>query len=841
MATMAPPQTSPDIIERFKRTWSDAPGLLGLFREINNVPIAQRYMATGFHFFLAGGVLALFMRIQLGTPENTFLDAETYNQIFTMHGTTMMFLFVIPFIEAFANYMLPLLLGTRDLPFPRLTALSYWTYVFGGIFLYSSFLFGAAPNGGWFAYVPLTNVEYSPGINMDFWDIGLSVAEVAAMGAAAEMIVAILRMRAAGMTLNRLPLFAWAMLVTGIMIIFAFTPLIVGTAMLELDRKELTAFFKPEAGGEPLLWQHLFWVFGHPEVYIMFIPAAGIVSHVVQTFARRPLVSYTLMVLSIIATGFMSFGLWVHHMFTTGLSSVAMGFFAAASLMIAIPNGVQLFGWIATIWNGRPVWRTPMLFVVGFIVIFTIGGLTGVMVGVVPFDWQAHDSYFVVAHFHYVLIGGVVFPLLAGLYYWLPKITGRMLSERLGKWNFWVMFIFFNVAFFPMHISGILGMPRRVYTYPEGIGLDLTNLISTVGAFGFATGLLLFIVNFFWSLKRGRPADNDPWHGDSLEWSEGSPPPDAQFMRLPAVRTRHPMWEQDTLEPEDPELARVFQNLDAQPADWRGAVVVSVLDARPLALVHLPGPTFAPFTMSVGFVFLFAGALTDKLLLLAVGGLITAVALVMWFWPQQTEQLALDEIGTEPREPGQLALAVAGPTSNGWWGTIVLLLVLATALVSIVASYYYLGEGPGSWAAEAPANLLEPGLATLLWLATAASVAWCVRAIRRNQLRERGLGLATGVALTIASLWLGVRAFANAGLDPQYSAYASAFVLMLGFQWLVGLLLLVMLAVALLWSWRKPRDPRGEATVYNSSLVAYFAGISGVIAFVVLYLTPRVL
>ncbi|HJR17532.1 MAG TPA: cbb3-type cytochrome c oxidase subunit I, partial [Gemmatimonadales bacterium] len=455
-AIPAPPQAQPDTLEEFKQTWSSPRGLLGILREVNNIPIAHRYMITGFGFFLLGGLLALLMRIQLGTPENTFLDAETYNQIFTMHGTTMMFLFVIPFIEALANYMLPLLIGTRDLPFPRMTAFSYWTFLFGGLFLYSSFFFGLAPDGGWFAYVPLTNIEYSPGLNLDFWDIGLSVAEIAALGAAAEMIVAILRMRAAGMTLNRMPLFAWAMLVTGVMIIFAFTPLIVGTAMLELDRKGITAFFKPEAGGKPLLWQHLFWVFGHPEVYIMFIPAAGIVSHVVQTFARRPLVSYTLMVLSIVATGFLSFGLWVHHMFTTGLAAVAMGFFTAASLAIAIPNGIQVFGWIATLWGGRPVWRTPLLFVVGFLVIFTIGGLTGVMVGAVPFDWQAHDSYFIVAHFHYVLIGGVIFPLFAGLYYWLPKVTGRLLSEKLGKWNFWLMFVFFNVAFFPMHLSGLL-------------------------------------------------------------------------------------------------------------------------------------------------------------------------------------------------------------------------------------------------------------------------------------------------------------------------------------------------------------------------------------------------
>ncbi|HEU4828196.1 MAG TPA: cbb3-type cytochrome c oxidase subunit I, partial [Gemmatimonadales bacterium] len=430
----------------FEQQWESPKGITGFLRDVNNIPIAHRYMLTGFAFFVAGGFLALLMRIQLGSPENTFLDAETYNQLFTMHGTTMMFLFVIPFIEALANYMLPLLLGTRDLPFPRLTALSYWTYLFGGILLYSSFLFGVAPDGGWFAYMPLTGKEYSPGINLDFWDIGLSVAEIAALGAASEMIVAILRMRAPGMTISRIPVFGWAMLVTAFMIVFAFTPLIVGTFMLELDRKEITSFFLTEHGGDPLLWQHLFWSFGHPEVYIMFLPAVGIVTHIVQVFSRRPVVSYTLVVLAIVATGFLSFGLWVHHMYTTGLSPVAMGYFSAASMMIAIPTGVQVVGWIATFWTGRPMWRTPLVFVLAGLVIFVIGGITGVMVAAVPFDQQAHDTYFVVAHLHYVLIGGSIFPLLAGMYYWLPKITGRMLSERAGLSSAALMFVGFNLT-----------------------------------------------------------------------------------------------------------------------------------------------------------------------------------------------------------------------------------------------------------------------------------------------------------------------------------------------------------------------------------------------------------
>ena len=835
----APSRSEPEAVEQFKRTWSSPTGIRGLLTEINNIPIAKRYMVTGFAFFVLGGLLGLLMRAQLGTPENTLLDAETYNQIFTMHGTTMMFLFVIPFIEALANYLLPLLLGTRDLPFPRMTALSYWTYLFGGIFLYSSFLFGLAPDGGWFAYVPLTNVEYSPGLNMDFWDIGLSVAEVAAIGAAAEMIVAILRTRAPGMKLHRMPLFAWAMLVTGAMIIFAFTPLIVGTAMLELDRKGLTAFFKPEAGGEPLLWQHIFWVFGHPEVYIMFIPAAGIVSHVVQTLARRPIVSYTLMVLSILATGFLSFGLWVHHMFSAGLSPVALGFFTAASMAIAIPNGIQVFGWIATLWTGRPVWRVPLLFVIGFLVIFTIGGLTGVMVASVPFDWQAHDSYFVVAHFHYVLIGGVVFPLFAGLYYWVPKITGRLLSERLGRWNFWLMFVFFNVAFFPMHISGLLGMPRRVYTYSEGMGLDTLNLISTIGAFGFALGVALLVVNILWSRKHGEPAGHNPWNSDSLEWAEPSPPPSAQFMRIPAVRSRHPLWEQSDLLPVEPRLRRQLDDLDARPSRWRGAVVVSVLDAEPLAIVHMPGVTFAPFTMAVAFLALFAGALTEEILLLAAGGILVLLAMFLWFRPQASETLALKELG-DRKDPDLLPLAMGGPVSNGWWATLVFLAVLGTALVTAVSSYFYLWDAP-TGAATLPSSLLQPVLVTLLSLAAAATGVVALRGSRRRVSGRIQLGLSATWILSAAGLWLGIRSFPWDTLDPDLSAYASAVLGLLGFQWVVFIILLAAATIGLLWAFGRPQDRRGYAVAENVALIAGFSAVSATVVYAVVYLTPRLL
>jgi cytochrome c oxidase subunit I+III len=832
----------------FEQTWSQPTGFIGMLRTIDNIPIAKRYMATGFGFFVLGGLLAALMRIQLGTPDNTFLDPETYNQVFTMHGTTMMFLFVIPFIEALANYLLPLLLGTRDLPFPRLTALSYWTYLFGGLLLYSSFLFGMAPDGGWFAYVPLTNRQWSPGLNLDWWDIALSVAEVAAMGAAAEMIVAVLRMRAPGMSINRIPVFGWAMLVTAFMILFGFTPLIVGTAMLELDRKGLTSFFVPEHGGDPLLWQHLFWVFGHPEVYIMFLPAVGIVTHIVQVFSRRPVVSYTLVVLAILATAFLSFGLWVHHMYATGLSPMAMGYFAAASTVIAIPTGVQVVGWMATLWSGRPLWRTPLVFALAGLVIFVLGGITGVMVASPPFDFQAHDTYFVVAHLHYVLIGGTIFPLFAGLYYWLPKVTGRLLSERLGMASALTMFVGFNLAFFPMHISGLLGMPRRVYTYPEGMGLEIWNLLSTAGAFVFATGILLSVVNFVISLRWGARAGNNPWNGDSLEWSVTSPPPDAQFPRLPVVRDRHPLWDeqwrQERMRPEetpaaDREAREDVAQMDHWPTRWRGALVVTVNEGRPLAVVHMPRRAISPFVASVGLVTLFAALIVDYMPVIWAGVAVVVAGIIGWFWPQATERAAMEEVG----QPGadDLPLAQYGPISNGYWGTWVFVLVLATALVTFVSSYFYLGGNVRPGGEAAPVAPIGPsGLATALLGMGLVPMFAALRAIRRE--RAGALRLAVLAAFTLAAihLWLLLDALLGSGLAPAASGRDSAFLGVAGFHAVVTAALLVMLAVSVLWVLLRPLDGRGWATVWNASVVYGFTVASAALTFAVLYVVPRV-
>jgi cytochrome c oxidase subunit I len=482
-------------LEELKRLWNPPRGLR-FVTVINNNYLGVMYVGTAFLFFVLAGILALVMRVQLAAPANDLVGPQLYNQLFTMHGTVMMFLFAVPAVEAMGVLLLPNMVGARDLPFPRLSAYAFWAYLIGGLVFFASLFAGLAPTGGWFMNPPLTTGTYSPGINEDFWLLGIGFIEISAIAGAIEMIVGVLRTRAPGMTLARMPVFAWSMLIFAVMIVFAFPAVILATALLELERAFGWPFFDPAKGGDPLLWQHLFWFFGHPEVYIIFLPAAGMVSMIVPAMTRTPLAGHRFVVLALVATGFLSFGLWVHHMFATGLPHVSLSFFQAASMAVAIPSGIQVFAWIATFAKGKVAVKTPTLFVFGFLGIFVLGGLTGVMVAVVPFDWQVHDTYFVVAHLHYVLIGGMVFPLFAAIYYWTPYSSRHALSERVGRWVFGLMFVGVNVAFFPMHVTGLAGMPRRVYTYAPELGWDGLNLASTIGAFMIAAGVALFLVDF---------------------------------------------------------------------------------------------------------------------------------------------------------------------------------------------------------------------------------------------------------------------------------------------------------------------------------------------------------
>jgi cytochrome c oxidase subunit I+III len=457
-----------------------------------------------------------------------------------MHGTVMMFLFAIPVVEAIAVYLLPGMLGARDLPFPRLSAYAYWAYAFGGLAFFCTLFVGLAPDGGWFMYPPLTGTKYSPGMNADFWLLGIGFIEISAIAGAIELIVGILFTRAPGMTLSRMPVYAWAMLVVGVMIVFAFPAIIAGTALLEMERAFDWPFFIAERGGDPLLWQHLFWFFGHPEVYIIFLPAAGMVSTMIPTIAGQPLVGRGTVIVALVAVGFFSFALWAHHMFTAGLGLMSMSFVSVASMAVAVPTSIQVFAWIATLWRGTIRMSAPALFLLGFMFIFVLGGLTGVMVAVLPFDWQVHDTYFIVAHFHYVLIGGMVFPVFAAMYYWLPLVNGNLLSERLARWIFGLMFGGFNIAFFPMHLTGLLGMPRRVYTYGAEQGWGLLNMVSTVGAFLFAGGVLLFIVDAVRALRRPARAAGNPWRASTLEWL---PSEDYATRSIPQVDSADPLWD----------------------------------------------------------------------------------------------------------------------------------------------------------------------------------------------------------------------------------------------------------------------------------------------------------
>jgi cytochrome c oxidase subunit 1 len=536
------------------------------------------------------------------------MSPEVYNQIFTMHGTTMIFLFAMPILVGFGNYAVPLLIGARDMAFPRLNALSYWLFLFGGLLLYSSFVLGGAPNAGWFAYAPLTSSQYSPTHGMDFWVLGIVMTGVGSTVGAINFIVTILNLRAPGMTFFRMPLFVWQMLVTTFLILFAMPTLTVDAILLFLERNFGAPFYQASQGGDPLLWQHLFWFFGHPEVYILILPAFGIISEVMPVFSRKPIFGYGAIVFSGIAIGFLGFTVWAHHMFAAGLSPIADAVFSLDSMVIAVPTSIKIFNWIATMWGGKLNLKSPLLYAIGFVAMFIIGGLSGVSLAVVPIDFQVEDTYYVVAHLHYVLFGGTVFAIFAGIFYWFPKITGRLLDDRLGKWQFWIMLAGFNLTFFPMHILGLLGMPRRVYTYGSGLGWDTWNLVETVGAFILVVAILIFMWNFYASLRHGEAAGGDPWDGQTLEWTTASPPPSYNFAVIPTVHSRRPAWDQKRSGPS--------QAGAGAPGE------------APAAL-HADEASFNPVIVGLGLLVVFFG-LIYTVGLVALGIAITLAGIIRW-------------------------------------------------------------------------------------------------------------------------------------------------------------------------------------------------------------------
>jgi len=820
--------------ERLLTAWS-APKSWRYWSAVNNSEVGQWYTLTALSFLIFAGVLALIMRAQLAVPDNDLVSPDLYNQLFTLHGSVMMFLFAVPILEAVAILLLPELVGARDLPFPRLSAFGFWCFLIGGVFVCGSIFFGAAPSGGWFMYPPLSSDPAQSGIGADIWLLGLSFIEIASIAAAVELIVGVLKFRAPGMRINLIPLYAWYTLVVGGMILFAFPPLIAGDILLEVERAFDWPFFDADRGGSPLLWQHLFWIFGHPEVYIIFLPGVALIAMIVPTFAQRPVVGYSWIVLAAVGTGFLSFGLWVHHMYTTGLPSVSLGFFSAASTAVAIPTAVQIFAFIATVMFGRLVRSVPMLFAAGALAIFVLGGLSGVMVALAPFDWQAHDTYFVVAHLHYVLIGGMLFPVIAGVYYYFPFVTGKALSEKMGRIGFWLMFIGFNVAFLPMHFTGLRGMPRRVYTYPEGLGWDWLNLISTLGAFTLAAGFAAIVIDIFRPKGKQPYCQRNPWNAGTLEWLEEIPDQPWGVRSIPIVQHRYPLWD-------DPDfIGKVdrgeFYLPDAEELR-RETMVTSVLDAEPIQCLRVPGPSFLPMITAVFTGAAFIAATFHLYWPTLAAGILAFASLIFWLWTGTAEIPEKEE-----KDVGlglSLPLYRSGPHSVGWWAMFITMLGDAAAFASLIFAYFFYwtihsdfpGSPTGAWALFC----YGIGIAAVLgaWALTFASRRWnaagAVSASRLAIIAAIVLALASGAAL-LAAPYID-------GLDPRLHAYpAIVWILVLWTVAHIGIGV-VMLGYCLARSLAGRLTPRYDIDICNVALYWHFAAINGALAPMLVALFP---
>lgn len=820
--------------KQLRAVWKNPPGWR-YWTSVNNTEVGLWYGSTAFAFMLFAGVLGLLVRAQLAVPENDLLSAEFYNQVYTLHGTVMMFLFAVPIFEAVAIYLLPPMLGTRELPFPRLGAFGFWSFLIGGVFVCGSIFFNAAPNAGWFMYPPLATSEQA-GIGADIWLLGLSFIEVASLAAAVELIVGIMKCRAPGMRVNIMPLFAWYLLIVAGMILFAFPPLIAGDLLFEMQRMFDWPFFDPERGGDPLLWQHLFWIFGHPEVYIIFLPAIALLAMIVPTFAGRPIVGYSWIVLAAVGTGFLSFGLWVHHMFATGLPQISLAFFSAASGAVAIPTGVQIFVFVATMLAGRVIFSIPMLFAMGGIAIFVMGGLTGVMVALVPFDWQAHDTYFVVAHLHYVLIGGMLFPVFAGLYYYYPLIDGKQMSQRVGRFAFWMMFTGFNITFFPMHVAGLRGMPRRVFTYPADIGWDWLNLISTMGAVVLGIGMFAVVVDVTLHRRRQPRGEVNPWNAGTLEWI--SEPEEKWGMRsIPRVTSRYPLWDQNELAEE---VKRGDWYLPDAKEGYRETLVTSVLDAEPEQVLRVGGTSHVTIISAVtlGTVFV---ALTFKWWIVSlISGAAFVVAILWWLWTGTGQMPEKEE-----KDVGRglsLPLYASGVKSVGWWAMFITMVGDGTAFGSLVFGYFFFWTihqdftgglgGPGVYW-----PMVALGLFATAWAATVGARqvnrrghVWLARA-----LLIIGVLLASvGCGAALAGPW-------TSGMDPTEHVYPAIVWVLVIWATVHGALGIIMQLYCLARSLAGRMTPRHDMEICNVALYWHFMLVTALTTFGVVGLFPEAL
>ncbi|WP_017671165.1 cytochrome c oxidase subunit I [Blastomonas sp. AAP53] len=713
--------------------WKALPGWRGFVCEVNHGAIGLRFMATAIVYFAIGGVLAMLIRVQLASPRAAFIGPDIYNQLFTMHGTIMMFLFAIPMLEGLALYLLPKVMGARDMAYPRLSALGWWCYALGGLILLVAMLAGVAPDSGWFMYTPLSDKVHTPGINADVWLLGITFVEISAICAAVEITVSILKLRAEGMALTRLPLFAWYMLGTAAMMLIGFPPLILGSILLEAQRAFDWAFFDPARGGDPILWQHLFWLFGHPEVYIIFLPAAGALSMMIATFARQPLIGHAMIVAAIWAMVFLSFGLWVHHMFTIGIPHLALAFFSAASMLVAVPTSVQIFAWIGTLWSGRPRWSLPMLHITGFFLTFVLGGLTGVMLAAVPFNWQAHDTAFVTAHLHYVLIGGFVFPMLAAITYWMPHFTGRAPVRGLSTAAFWLIFTGVHGTFLVMHLTGLLGMPRRVSIYPDNPEWELLNLISSVGGFIMTAGFALFAVDMGLQLFMGRRTRRNPWRATSLDWAMRLPPPSYNLASLPRADTEtdERKLTPSRLDTLATSLAMGEGMLAGAPRGVRETLMIDAVSGKAEAVAVLPGNTMRPFMTALTIGLFFLSMLAGFYWAAAAALVLVAIVCASWIRPVVPADpdygAVADRIEGLPATP----FYSHGP---GWWGSAVLLLANSSLFLSLLFAVAFLAVVAPGWDTVPADNALSAGqLAGLLVTAIGgAQLLWAAMCSRSH-------------------------------------------------------------------------------------------------------------
>jgi len=823
---------------RLRAVWAPPKGIFLRWTDTNNDAIGKWYTLVALAMMLFAGTLALVMRAQLAIPDNDLVSASTYNQLFTLHGSTMMFLFAVPIFEAVSILILPALLGARDLPFPRLSAFGFWSFAIGGVFVAGSIFFDAAPDGGWFMYPPLATEPSQSGIGADIWMLGLSFVEVSSIAAAVELIVGVLKCRPPGMRLNLMPLYGWYVLVVAVMILFAFPPLIAGDILFELERLADWPFFDAARGGDPLLWQHLFWIFGHPEVYIIFLPSIAIFAMVVPTFSRRHLLGYPWVVLAAVGTGFLSFGLWVHHMFATGMPALSQGFFSAASEAVAIPTAVQIFALIATVWAGELVRSTPMLFGAGALAIFVIGGLTGVMVAVAPFDWQAHDTYFIVAHLHYVLVGGAVMPLFGGLYYYWPLVTGKQLSDRLGRIAFWLMFVGFNVGFFPMHVSGLMGMPRRVYTYPAGLGIDTLNLVSTSGAFLFAAGVALIIVDLCLSPRRPH-APRNPWNAGTLEWlAHPKREEDWGVRSVPLIEGRYPIWDQ-------PDFVRHVDEgryfLPDAEEGKRELMITSVLDAKPLHVHRVATPSIKPMLAAATLGGVFIATTYHWYVTASVFAISAFATIAWWLW---TGTSVIPEKHAKHAGLGlMLPLQASGPASSGWWAMFITMVADTVAFASLVFGYFYYWTIQAQFPPAAMPGLggpgwRWPGVACVLvgvgWLATLAA-----REANARGFRARACGaLALAAFATASGGVAGLAGPWTAGLEPQAHVYAAIVWVLVAWTAAHAALGAVMQLYALARGIAGHTTRERDGDLRNVTLYLHFLALQALAAFAVTGLFP---